>query len=65
MTFGKVGPISMPSSMSNSVASSPRHSDVDEDGDGPDSEEERQQLSKRMTPVSEVDVSSLTEPALV
>lgn len=59
MTFGKMGPLSEPSSLSNSAHSTPRHSDNEEDDEAPDSEEEREQLSKRITPASKVDVSSM------
>jgi len=57
MTFGKLDP----SSVSNSLHSSPRpaannEQEVDETLD---SDEEREQLSRRITPASKVDVSSM------
>ena len=73
LTLDKLEPLRQPSSVSTSGASSPQPSlseagDNDEvagaDDGSSDSEEERNELKKRLTPAHAVDVSSLVEPSI-
>ena len=66
----KVKLLSVPSSMSNSAVSTPRQPEteelgafVTESGDGPDSDEEREELNRRVVPGPNIDITSLTQPS--
>ena len=56
--FGKLDAVV---SLPNSIRSTPRQSDNEQEDpdEAPDSDEERQQLSKRISPASKIDISSM------